>query len=134
MNLSVFSLAYLSRATDALVDEATLADILSVSQRHNIATGLTGVLAYFDGHFIQVLEGPSVPLTLTLDRIRADPRHEDLRIVGPTPVGERSFPDWCMVRLPDEPGLRPTFSLLIDQWDALAPQAAGLLSKALEEH
>ena len=102
----------------------------AASQKHNIATGRTSVLAYHDGRFIQVLDGP---LTLTLDRIRADPRHEDLRIGGPTPVSECGFPDWCMVRSPDEPGLRLTTSLLIDQWDALAPEAAGLLSKALQE-
>jgi len=133
MTQELVSLAYKSRSTDAVVDPQTLAAILVVAQRNNVANHLTGALAYGDGHFIQILEGPEAFLIPTMDRIRADGRHHDLQVVGPMPIAHRVFPDWCMARLCIEPTLQPVFSALVADWSTLGARAAALLAASLEE-
>ena len=112
------------------MDEAALADILKVSQKHNVTHDLTGALIYGKGRFIQVLEGPVEPLMATMDRIRADPRHHRLDIVGPVSIDQREFPDWCMARVPLEPALEPAFQSILDNWP-MGRAASQLLSRAL---
>lgn len=133
MTQDLVSVAYKSRSTDRIVDPKTLASILFVAQRHNVADQLTGALTYGDGHFIQVLEGPEEALVATMSRIIADVRHLDLEIVGPTPIARRMFPDWCMALLSVEPALQPVFSALVSDWQTFGPRAAALLSTSLQD-
>lgn len=133
MSQALVSFAYKSRSTDRVVDPRTLGAILFVAQRNNVAHHLTGALAYGDGHFIQVLEGPEDALSATVDRIRADARHHDLEVIGPTPIMHRMFPDWCMALLSVEPALQPVFSALVADWATLGPRAAALLATSLQD-
>ena len=133
MTQSLVSLAYKSRSTDLVVHPRTLASILFVAQRHNVANHLTGALTYGDGHFIQVLEGPQNVLVATMDRIRADVRHHDLQVFGPTPINHRVFPDWCMALLSVEPALQPVFSALVADWATIGPRAPALLAASLQD-
>lgn len=133
MTHALVSLAYKSQSTERVVDPKTLASILFVAQRHNVADHLTGALAYGDGHFIQVLEGPEDVLMATMDRIRSDARHHDLEVIGPTPIEHRLFPDWCMALLSVEPALQPVFSALITDWTTIGPRAALLLATSLQD-
>jgi Sensors of blue-light using FAD len=133
MTKALVSLAYKSRSTDPVVDPKTLASILFVAQKNNVSNHLTGALAYGDGHFIQVLEGPQEVLIATMDRIRADVRHHGLDVVGPTPITHRMFPDWCMALLSVEPALQPVFSALIVDWATIGPRAAALLATSLQD-
>lgn len=122
--------AYASHATGGTISDTALGEILLVSQKRNITHDLTGALVYGDGRFIQVLEGPLKPVLLTLERIRADPRHHSLDVVGPVPIDRREFPDWCMARVPLEPDLEPAFRSILDHWP-MGPAASRLLVKAL---
>ena len=133
MTQALVSIAYKSRSTDRVVDSETLASILSAAQRSNVANHLTGALAYGDGHFIQVLEGPEEGLVPTMDRIRADVRHHGLEVFGPTPIIHRMFPDWCMALLSVEPALHPVFSALVADWATIGPRAAALLATSLQD-
>lgn len=133
MTQKLVSIAYKSRSTDPVFDPKTLASILFVAQRNNVANHLTGALVCGDGHFIQVLEGPEESLVATMDRIRADVRHHGLEVVGPTPIRHRMFPDWCMARLSVEPALQPVFSALVADWAAIGPRAAALLATSLQD-
>ncbi len=133
MTQAIVSLAYKSRSTDSVVDHKTLASILFVAERNNVANHLTGVLAYGDGHFIQVLEGPEEFLVSTMDRIRVDFRHHGLEVVGPKPIKHRMFPDWCMALLSVEPALQPVFSALVADWATLGPRAAAMLATTLQD-
>lgn len=133
MSTPLVCLAYKSRAADCAVDERTLTDILTVAQALNVDNDITGALAYGDGHFIQVLEGPAASVLSTMDRIRADGRHHVLSVIGPSPISYRTFPDWCMARLSQEPNLRPILSLLLDDWEIYAARASSLLARALGE-
>jgi len=62
----------------------------------NRASGISGCLVYQDGCFMQMLEGTGAALYALMDRIRADSRHHDLRIVIEGPARRRMFPDWGM--------------------------------------
>ena len=70
--------------------------ILKTAERNNPAEGLTGALAYDDGHFIQVLEGPREAVSNRLFAIAQDDRHTAMTIVEFTEISRRRFADWTM--------------------------------------
>jgi hypothetical protein len=78
------------------MDEDELASILSASRRNNGRDGLTGLLMYHDGKFLQCLEGPKDILMKTLIRIRLDKRHTGLRVLLDQESEERMFGAWEM--------------------------------------
>jgi hypothetical protein len=100
---ALISLVYVSSATVPFSD-ADLALLLAVSRRNNSADGLTGVLLYNDGRFMQALEGPRDAVLRSLDRISADRRHGAVRIVLEEPIDRRRFGSWAMAhrRFTDE--------------------------------
>lgn len=86
---------YVSAATK-LMSESDLVSLLEVSRARNEAAGLTGMLLYKDGSFMQALEGEQEPLEQTCDRIRRDPRHSGLMFLRTGEIAERSFAGWVM--------------------------------------
>jgi hypothetical protein len=91
----VLSLTYLSSAR-VLLDEDQLAELLATSRRNNERTGLTGVLLYHHGSFIQTLEGPEDAVRSTFAVIEADRRHHGTDVVLSDEVEERTFARWAM--------------------------------------
>jgi hypothetical protein len=78
------------------MEETELADMLLSARVRNAASGVTGMLVYAGGNFMQVLEGPPLEVRRTLTRIRRDPRHTGLIVLLETEVSERYFPQWSM--------------------------------------
>lgn len=76
--------------------EDDLTDLLAISRENNRASGLTGMLLYADGHFIQTLEGPSDDVHATVARINRDGRHRSVISVLTEEIETRAFPDWSM--------------------------------------
>jgi hypothetical protein len=70
-------LMYASRAVPAL-DQEELVTILRQSKANNPSTGVTGVLCFSGGIFLQVLEGGRSAVNKLYNRIGADPRHTDV--------------------------------------------------------
>ena len=70
--------------------------ILETAERNNPAEGLTGALAYDDGQFIQVLEGPREAVSKRLFAIAADERHTGMTLVEFAEISRRRFSDWTM--------------------------------------
>ena len=70
--------------------------ILTASQRNNLAAGITGFLFRTTTHYFQVLEGEPGSLKSTLDRIRVDDRHRDLKEWPPHNASDWCFPNWSM--------------------------------------
>jgi hypothetical protein len=70
--------------------------MLESSHRHNAANGITGMLLYADGSFIQVLEGQADAVQETYTRIQADVRHHQIYKLLDEPITARDFPDWSM--------------------------------------
>ncbi|MBL8132415.1 MAG: BLUF domain-containing protein [Anaerolineae bacterium] len=91
----MFSLVYVSFAAHDLSDEE-LKDILKVARETNQQLGITGMLLYRDGFFIQVLEGDEDKVKALFARIAADPRHRNVLTVHTGQVESRRFPDWTM--------------------------------------
>jgi diguanylate cyclase (GGDEF)-like protein/PAS domain S-box-containing protein len=87
---------YVSRATQPLAP-AALRALQEKSRTANRASGISGCLVHQDGQFMQMLEGRRETLFALLDRIKADPRHGDLRLVVEGPATRRVFRDWGMV-------------------------------------
>lgn len=95
MTPPLWQLIYTSHATDAF-SETELGAILAASHANNPPQGLTGILLYSDGRFIQVLEGARDAVEALYERIKADPRHEAVRRVITREVAQRDFADWSM--------------------------------------
>ena len=77
-------------------NEAELAPILESAVRHNTADGITGMLLYSGGNFLQVLEGYDAQVRATYERICHDPRHSNVTVLTEEEVPERDFSNWCM--------------------------------------
>ncbi len=108
----IYHLVYVSTATQPFSREQ-LVELLEKSRTNNAKAGVTGILLYKEGFFIQVLEGPREAVQQIWERISRDPRHD----VGATlQTGEtnfRQFPEWSMgFRDLDDPTLQklPGFS------------------------
>jgi Sensors of blue-light using FAD len=79
-----------------LLPETELVDILRVSQANNARVGITGMLLYKGGNFMQVIEGPDEAVATVYQRIRRDPRHHAIETLLDDPLAERDFPSWSM--------------------------------------
>jgi hypothetical protein len=77
-------------------DESVLPLILESARFHNAIDGITGMLLYFDGRFLQVLEGPQAVVRSTFERIVKDPRHFGAFKMDEIGVSERHFCEWTM--------------------------------------
>lgn len=73
-----------------------LKDLLEISRRNNIRDGITGMLLYEDGTFIQVLEGDDETVEATFERISKDPRHAKIVLIAKFELDHRSFNEWEM--------------------------------------
>lgn len=89
------SIVYVSTATRELSEE-DLQSILGCSRNRNISEGITGVLFFSSGNFIQYLEGPDVPLSRVYSLICSDRRHQRITQLFNEPVKDRFFSGWSM--------------------------------------
>jgi hypothetical protein len=72
-----------------------LEDILGKARAKNTALGVTGLLLYVDGGFLQVLEGEENVLRQLYDTIAKDTRHWDARVLLDQKA-PRNFGEWSM--------------------------------------
>ncbi len=118
----MIQLVYLSSAR-TLFDQEALLRLLARARARNEAQGITGLLLYKDGNFLQVIEGDETAVRALFKRIEADPRHKDLLVLLEEAITTRSFPDWSMgFRDIDDPAVRalPGFSALMSDARARA--------------
>ncbi|WP_028450289.1 MULTISPECIES: BLUF domain-containing protein [Chitinibacter] len=88
-------LIYASRAAGAMNTEL-LDSILRSSRQNNPAIGITGVLCYSGGTFVQVLEGSRAAVSSLYNIIGRDPRHGQVELLHFAEINERRFSDWTM--------------------------------------
>jgi hypothetical protein len=86
---------YASSATE-LFTQDELESLLEKSRRNNQAVGISGLLLYKDGNFMQLLEGPQEAVAATLKRIELDRRHRGVIRLYQCDQTEREFGDWSM--------------------------------------
>ena len=70
-------LMYASRAANS-VNQNELVAILKKSKANNAEVGVTGVLCFSSGIFLQVLEGGRLQVSALYNKIATDPRHHDV--------------------------------------------------------
>ncbi len=103
--LNLCRLIYFSNASPNLT-ERNLEDILEESIARNSRCGITGILAYDEFHFMQILEGGEEAVNSLYLSIAADPRHYNVRLLNFQQIENRRFDDWSMAlaKLPEVPG------------------------------
>jgi len=89
-------IVYASNANRQFSD-ADMKKLLMGARVLNKALGVTGMLVFHDGSFLQALEGEKRAVNETFARIQNDPRHRDLVVLhrGPGPE-QRVFGDCSM--------------------------------------
>jgi hypothetical protein len=96
---------YLSQATAPLSRPELLA-LHYASQTSNLQRGVTGLMLYSGGNFMQVLEGRPDQVGDLMRIIERDPRHMNIKMLIDEIVPERLFSAWAMGLL-DISRLRP---------------------------
>lgn len=91
----VTRLVYSSRAIRPFDDDELL-DLLQRAQEANARRGVTGVLLYHAGTFVQAIEGEDAVVDELHRRIERDPRHTAVTVVSRTEQAERRFGGWSM--------------------------------------
>jgi hypothetical protein len=128
----IHSITYVSAARRLLTDDELLA-LLAKSRDANARHGITGLLLYRGGSFMQAIEGPEGPLRQLYRNICADPTHHHVTTLLDNPLPAREFDDWHLgfVSATDaEHGHIPGYSrFLCDD-----PAAIGFTSSPSEAH
>ena len=88
-------LLYVSNTVDEL-GVSDLDRVLTASRRNNAMMGITGLLLFIDGGFLQILEGEERAVRELYTRIAGDPRHRNARLMLDREVPCRAFPEWSM--------------------------------------
>jgi hypothetical protein len=88
-------LVYLSRASWPFSREE-VETLIEGARPRNQALGITGLLLYGRGFFLQLLEGDAIHVGALFMKIGADTRHSDVLPVVMHYVPERLFPGWEM--------------------------------------
>jgi hypothetical protein len=73
-----------------------LLELLTLSRANNSKLGITGMLLFKDGNFLQTLEGEQKKVLDLYEKIALDRRHQNLVALWQGPCTERAFPDWSM--------------------------------------
>jgi hypothetical protein len=87
-------LLYASRAVDTTAD--SIDTILQQSRDHNPISGVTGVLCYGGGIFLQAIEGGRMVISDLYGHIQRDKRHKDVVLLHYEEISERRFAGWTM--------------------------------------
>ena len=87
-------LLYCSRAVDTSHD--AIEAILTTSRQHNALSGITGILCYGGGIFLQCIEGGRMQVSELFGAIQQDARHKDVALLHFEEIFERHFSGWSM--------------------------------------
>ena len=87
-------LLYASRAVDP--SDAAIDSILLQSRQFNPTSGITGILCYGGGIFLQAIEGGRNAVNELYGHIVRDSRHTDVVLLHYEEISERRFGGWTM--------------------------------------
>ena len=88
---------YNSASVSSQLTNVDLDQILASARRRNVAEEITGMLLYYRGEFVQILEGEKKSVENIYDKyIGPDLRHTALNKVHQNTISHRSFSEWSM--------------------------------------
>jgi hypothetical protein len=93
--MNLCTLVYISEATTPF-KIPQLDQLVAHSHETNASRGISGLLLYSSGNFMQVLEGDELIVDTLYTKIEADPRHTNVRRLLFKGAPRRMFPDWGM--------------------------------------
>jgi hypothetical protein len=70
--------------------------IMTAAAERNDELGVTGILCYGGGKFLQALEGERIIINALYHRISVDPRHQHCQLMQVSDITEREFGEWSM--------------------------------------
>lgn len=88
-------LLYVSRALSA-DSSIEIQSIMDTAREHNSVNGITGILCYGSGIYLQALEGGRRQVNELYNHIVKDPRHEEVVLLHYEEITERRFGSWTM--------------------------------------
>ena len=91
----MYFLVYVSAAV-TWFSESELRALLTSARFRNEHAGITGMLLYKDGNFMQALEGPEDAVRALYRRIEGDRRHRGLLVLDSGAQEARTFLLWSM--------------------------------------
>ena len=87
-------LLYASRAVDSSAE--AIENILAKSRQYNPTCGITGILCYGGGIFLQAIEGGRSQVSDLFGHIQRDKRHREVVLLHYEEILERRFGGWSM--------------------------------------
>ena len=93
--MALHQIIYTSHATE-LMSGPQLVELLERARAKNLKLGVTGLLLYGHGSFMQTIEGEAATLWGLYGTIERDPRHGGVIMICDEPIQQRSFSDWSM--------------------------------------
>ena len=91
----MFCLIYRSVATPTF-DPQDIRTMLEKARAKNQNLGITGCLLYYEGAFIQYLEGNQIKVLELYDEIKKDNRHTEIELISYAQREGREFEKWEM--------------------------------------
>jgi hypothetical protein len=91
----LIQLVYASRAL-VDCDAAFLGALLEKARTNNVRLGVSGMLLYHAGAFLQVLEGAPDVVAALYGKIELDKRHDRVVVLQRRALANRSFSEWSM--------------------------------------
>lgn len=110
---NLLRLIYTSQAAVPF-DAGAVESLLVKARRSNCDNGITGVLSFSHGHFLQVLEGPETEVLPLYARILRDRRHRECVIISIQLVRLRLFPNWNMGHVAPNPRVGSLYNEMLD--------------------
>lgn len=115
--------------------------ILASADAYNEKNGISGILCYSGGAFLQALEGDRAAINRLYNKIVKDERHTSTEILSCSPVTTRSFTEWSMKMISWDEAytpqrravlLRHSGMQLFEPWTMTGMQAHGFLHELAE--
>ncbi|MDO6726377.1 BLUF domain-containing protein [Cognatishimia sp. 1_MG-2023] len=95
----IYRIIYFSTAAHAMASE-DLEALMQLARANNQRVGITGLVAYHDFTFIQVLEGPRSAVQACFDRISGNTLHRNVTLAWRGEALERCFEKYSMAFVP----------------------------------
>ena len=92
---ALYQIVYTSTACESF-SRTDLMELLQGSVQRNTRAGITGLLLYYDGTFMQTLEGEEPVVIALFAKISRDPRHHHVIPLIHGPINRRDFFDSAM--------------------------------------
>lgn len=97
----LYRLFYISRCVKKTAfDETNIANqIVSFATINNTKLGITGAMTFDGNDFAQILEGEKSIVLKLFEKIKTDPRHDNISLIKDQDIQNRHYEEWAMKHL-----------------------------------